>query len=110
MSVPEERSDRQSQTGQEAGSRAEQRVQEYMLRDEEVSYDLRFRPTGLVNWVKSLFGYGVTHWFVTNQRLIRETRVGGGFLSRTSHTTRSVRSSTARSCRSPWSLSASCCR
>ncbi len=50
-----------------------------MLDDEEISYSLRFRPTGFVNWLKSRLGYGVTHWFVTNQRVIQETRVSGGF-------------------------------
>jgi hypothetical protein len=86
MSVTGEQPERRSRSQQSTGtdrsteSGAEQRVENYMLSDEEISYDLRFRPTGLVNWIKSLLGYGVTHWFVTNQRLIEETRVSGGFL------------------------------
>lgn len=50
-----------------------------MLDEEEVSYSLQFRPIGIVHWIKSLFGFGVTHWFVTNQRVIQETEIGGGF-------------------------------
>jgi len=50
-----------------------------MLNGEEISYTLRFRPTGVVNWLKSLLGFGVTHWFVTNQRVIEQTRISGGF-------------------------------
>jgi len=50
-----------------------------MLQNEEISYFIRLRPTGFTNWVKSFLGYGVTHWFVTNQRLIQEKRIGGGF-------------------------------
>lgn len=68
---------KQGQTGQ---SRSEQRIRQYMLDSEEISFQVKFRPTGLWNRIKSLLGYGVTHWFVTNQRLIEETRVGGGFL------------------------------
>lgn len=46
---------------------------------EEVSYTLSHRPTGFINWVKSIFGFGVTHWYVTNQRVVEHQRVGGGF-------------------------------
>jgi hypothetical protein len=74
----QERGQQQNRQGQ--GSDAEQRIQHYMLENEEISYVLRFRETGLVAWLKSLLGYGVTHWFVTNQRLIQETRIGGGFV------------------------------
>ena len=69
----------QRQQADNSQSEAEQRVQNYMLDDEEVSYSLRFRPIGVVNWLKSLLGFGVTYWFVTNQRVIETTRVGGGF-------------------------------
>ena len=69
----------QTQRRQQSQSEAEQRVRKYMLDDESISYSLRFRPTGLLNWLKSVFGFGVTHWFVTNQRLIQEKRIGGGF-------------------------------
>lgn len=58
---------------------AKQRVREYMLDGEEISYSLQFRPIGVIHWIKSLFGFGVTHWFVTNQRVIQETEIGGGF-------------------------------
>lgn len=60
-------------------SEAERQVRSYMLGSEEISYTLRFRPVGVVNWLKSLFGFGVTHWFVTNQRVIEQTKIGGGF-------------------------------
>jgi hypothetical protein len=73
------RGQQQRQPQGQPQSRAEQRVAQYLLQNEEISYSLRFRPTGIVNWIKSLFGFGVTHWFVTNQRLIQETRIGGGF-------------------------------
>jgi hypothetical protein len=53
-----------------------------MIEGEEISYTLRFRPIGVVNWLKSLLGFGVTHWFVTNQRIIEQTRIGGGFTFR----------------------------
>ncbi|MEF8881372.1 MAG: hypothetical protein V5A34_02475 [Halapricum sp.] len=68
-------------TGQQTQplSESAQRIRQYMLENEEITYSFRFRPTGLTNWLKSLLGFGVTHWFVTNQRLIQETRVGGGF-------------------------------
>jgi len=68
-----------SQQSEEPDSQAAKRAQQYMLSDEEIAYSLRIRPTGLGNWIKSLFGYGVTHWFVTNQRLIQDERFLGGF-------------------------------
>lgn len=77
MSVKSQQGQHQQQ--QQAVSGAEQRVRDYMLDGEEISYSLRFRPIGIVHWIKSLFGYGVTHWFVTNQRVIQETEIGGGF-------------------------------
>jgi hypothetical protein len=68
--------------GQQQAPDAERRVRDYMLDSEEISYSLQFRPTGLVNWIKSLLGFGVTYWFITNQRVIEQTRVGGGFTFR----------------------------
>lgn len=65
--------------GSNSESNAQARVQDYMLDSEEISYTLRFRPTGLINWIKSLLGIGVTYWFITNERLIATTRVAGGF-------------------------------
>jgi hypothetical protein len=50
-----------------------------MRNDEEVSYVLSHRPTGIVNWIKARFGYGKTYWYVTNQRLLEYRRVSGGF-------------------------------
>jgi len=50
-----------------------------MLDEEKISYSLRFRPTGIVSLFKSLMGFGVTYWFITDQRLIETTRIGGGF-------------------------------
>jgi len=70
------------QESQKPQSGAEQRVRHYMLDDEEISYSLRFRPTGITNWIKSLLGFGLTYWFVTNKRLIETTKVGGGFTFR----------------------------
>lgn len=64
---------------QQPQSEAEERVREFMIEGEEISYSLQFRPVGIVHWIKSLFGYGLTHWFVTNQRVIQDTKIGGGF-------------------------------
>lgn len=72
----------QHQERRQSQSEPERQVRSYMLEGEEVSYTLRFRPVGIVNWLKSLFGFGVTHWFVTNQRVIEQTRIGGGFTFR----------------------------
>lgn len=47
--------------------------------DEEVSFTLSYRPTGFINWIKSMLGIGVTHWYLTNQRLIEHTEIAGGF-------------------------------
>lgn len=54
-------------------------VSAYMANDEEISYTLSHRPRGVLNWIRSLLGYGVTHWHVTNQRVIEHTKVAGGF-------------------------------
>ncbi|WP_312911118.1 hypothetical protein [Natronosalvus caseinilyticus] len=66
----------------EQQSGAEQRVQEYMLNSEEITYSLRFRPRGVINWFESLLGYGVTYWFITNERVIETTKESGGFTFR----------------------------
>ncbi|QCS44084.1 hypothetical protein [Natrinema versiforme] len=60
-------------------SQSTDRVQRYMTNSEEISYQLSFRPRGLLNWIKSLFGFGVTTWYLTDERLIQQTEVGGGF-------------------------------
>lgn len=67
------------QQEQQRQSEAEQQVRNYMLNGEEISYTLRFCPTGVINWLKALLGFGVTHWFVTNQRVIEQTKISGGF-------------------------------
>lgn len=54
-------------------------VEEYLLEGEEVSYSFIHRPTGFLSWLKSLVGYGDSHWYVTNDRLIVYRRVAGGF-------------------------------
>ncbi|WP_135853970.1 PH domain-containing protein [Halorussus salinus] len=54
-------------------------IDDYMLKGEEVSYSFKHRPNGLVHWVKSLLGYGETHWYVTNQRLLVHEKMAGGF-------------------------------
>ena len=50
-----------------------------MTDDERIATSVRVRPVGLRAWLLSLFGIGVRHWFVTNQRLIRYYRFWGGF-------------------------------
>ncbi|WP_254537466.1 hypothetical protein [Halomarina litorea] len=57
----------------------ESNVTEYLSRDETVTYTLSHRPTGFTNWVKSQFGIGTTHWYLTDQRLIEYVNVTGGF-------------------------------
>jgi len=74
--------EQQQQRHRHSQPEPEHEVDKYLLENEEISYSLRFRPVGVTNWLKSLFGFGVTHWFVTNQRVIEETRVGGGFTFR----------------------------
>ena len=54
-------------------------IEEYMLKGEEVAYSFKHRPTGLIPWLKSLLGYGESHWYVTNDRLIKHTKMAGGF-------------------------------
>lgn len=54
-------------------------IDDYMLRGEEVSYSFKHRPTGLIPWLKSLLGYGESHWYVTNDRLIKHDKMAGGF-------------------------------
>jgi hypothetical protein len=50
-----------------------------MLKGEEVSYSFKHRPTGRIPWLKSLLGYGESHWYVTNDRLIKHDEMAGGF-------------------------------
>ncbi len=45
----------------------------------KVSYSFKRRPNGLIHRVKSLLGYGETHWYVTNQRLLVHGKMAGGF-------------------------------
>lgn len=66
-------------TGEARETGISDEVDEYMLKGEEVSYSFTHRPTGVVSWVKSLFGYGENHWFITNERLLVYGRVAGGF-------------------------------
>ena len=54
-------------------------IASYLLDDEAVTYSFSHRPTGLLNWIKSLVGYGKTHWYVTDERLLVYRRVAGGF-------------------------------
>ena len=54
-------------------------VESYMMEDEEVTYSFTHRPTGLLSWLKSLFGYGESQWYVTDNRLIVYRRAAGGF-------------------------------
>lgn len=60
-------------------SAARRRVKQYMLDGESIATGIRVRRTGIIAWIKSLFGIGVTHWFVTNQRLVQDRRFWGGF-------------------------------
>jgi hypothetical protein len=60
-------------------SDATEQIEEYMNPEEELSYSLSHRPIGLTSWVLSLFGYGKTYWYVTNQRVVEYRRMTGGF-------------------------------
>ncbi|MFB6178496.1 MAG: hypothetical protein ABEI77_02085 [Halorientalis sp.] len=50
-----------------------------MTEDEEVAYSFSHRPTGFMAWLKSLLGFGKSHWYITNERLLVYRRVAGGF-------------------------------
>lgn len=52
-------------------------VNKYLLDGESVATSVEVRPTGIIGWLKSLFGIGIVHWFVTNHRLI-QTRTSWG--------------------------------
>ena len=54
-------------------------IEDYMLKGEEVTYSFKHRPMGLIPWLKSLLGYGESHWYVTNDRLIKHVKMAGGF-------------------------------
>lgn len=54
-------------------------VDEYLLDEEEVTYSFSHRPTGFLNWLKSLLGYGMSQWYITKGRLIVYRNVAGGF-------------------------------
>ena len=58
---------------------SETEIDDYMLKGEEVAYSFKHRATGLIPWLKSLLGYGESHWYVTNDRLIRHEKMAGGF-------------------------------
>lgn len=57
----------------------EEDVSNYMLEEEEITYSFSHRPTGFLNWLKSLLGYGLSQWYITNERLIVHHKVAGGF-------------------------------
>lgn len=54
-------------------------IEDYLLKGEEVTYSFKHRSTGLIPWIKSLLGYGESHWYVTNDRLIKHDKMAGGF-------------------------------
>lgn len=56
-----------------------ERIDQYMLDDEEVAFAFSVRPTGLLNWLRSLLGYGRIYWHVTDRRLLLYRPVAGGF-------------------------------
>jgi hypothetical protein len=64
---------------EQSQSRARRRMKGYMLDSENIATSVRVRPVGLWAWLKALIGIGVTHWFVTNQRLIQHYRFWGGY-------------------------------
>lgn len=66
-------------TAKETMESSEKEIDDYMLEGEEVSYSFKHRPTGLISWFKSLLGYGESKWYVTNDRLIKHTKMAGGF-------------------------------
>ncbi|WP_135823776.1 PH domain-containing protein [Halorussus ruber] len=60
-------------------SNSSKEIERYTFNDEEVAYSFKHRPTGFIPWLKSLFGYGESHWYVTNDRLIKHDKMAGGF-------------------------------
>lgn len=46
-------------------------IEDYTLKGEEIAYSFKHRPTGLLPWLKSLLGYGESHWYVTDDRVIK---------------------------------------
>ncbi|WP_137287719.1 PH domain-containing protein [Halorussus salinisoli] len=65
-------------TATKAKESSPKEIDDYMLKDEEVSYSFKHRPSGLIPWLKSLLGYGESHWYVTNERLIKYDKIAGG--------------------------------
>lgn len=66
-------------TAEKMTNTSENGIEDYMLNDEEVAYSFKHRPIGLISWLKSLLGYGESHWYVTNERLIKHDKMAGGF-------------------------------
>lgn len=54
-------------------------LEEYLLEGESVAYSFSHRPTGILNWAKSLVGYGTSYWHVTDRRLLVYREGAGGF-------------------------------
>lgn len=65
-------------TAEKMTNSSENEIKDYMLKGEEVSYSFIHRPSGLIPWLKSLLGYGESHWYVTNERLIKYDKIAGG--------------------------------
>lgn len=66
-------------TTEKTTNAARSELEDYMLKGEEVAYSFKHRPIGLISWLKSLLGYGESHWYVTNERLIKYDEMAGGF-------------------------------
>lgn len=54
-------------------------IEDYTLKGEEIAYSFKHRPTGLLPWLKSLLGYGESHWYVTDDGVIKYGKMAGGF-------------------------------
>ena len=66
-------------TAEQTTSTTETEIDDYLIKDEEITYSFKHRPTGLIPWLKSLLGYGESHWYVTDDRLIKYDKMAGGF-------------------------------
>ncbi|MFC4552538.1 MULTISPECIES: hypothetical protein [Halorussus] len=66
-------------TAEKMMSTAGNEISDYLMKGEEIAYSFKHRPTGLIPWLKSLLGYGESHWYVTDDRLIKYDKMAGGF-------------------------------
>lgn len=61
-------------------SKPENAVADYLAENEETSFYIAIRPTGVLERIQAtLFDWGRIHWVLTDQRLIEHKRTAGGF-------------------------------